>query len=266
MAFRVRGYGRASTEKQILSTAQQRKNVEDAFDLYKRVRPDWAGAEWAGWFEDIDVSRTTKFRERENGHKVWTLSESGDVIMASNYDRLFARPLDVYETLEEVRTRGIRLCILDFPIPIDDRLGEACFMIISMVKNLEVQATRDRTRKALAHRKDIGLPHSGKSPPGWKTVVCMVDGQRRKFFTKNWAARELGAMILAKLRETGLDISNFQRWCVSKSWNDHNGNPWSVSSLRRFIAAAEAGFPLPNGKLEAMKIPPEAKIVESFEV
>lgn len=262
MAFTCRGYGRCSTDKQAISIEAQRRNVEDAFALYKRIKPGWEDAEWGGWFEDRDVSRTTKFRERDKGRQVFNCSERGDVIMASNYDRMFARALDVCETLEEVKNRGIRLSILDFPMEISDGLGEACFLIISVVKNVEVQAIRERTRKALAHRKSEGLPSGGQCPVGWNFVHCVVDGARRSYFSKDHNARKLGELLVRRKAELGYNTHIFYAWCKAKGWLNHKGEPWTENTFRHFLQAAEAGFPLPNGKLTAPKIPPNAKNIE----
>lgn len=257
MGMVVRGYGRVSTDHQGVSIDHQRKNVEDAFDLYRRIKPDWADAEWGGWFQDVGVTRTSKFREREYGRIIFDGSSRGDVIMCSNFDRMFANALDVCETLELVKERGIRLSILDFPIPIDTDLGEACFQIVALIKSIEVKAIRNRTKQALAHRREIGLP-TGKAPTGWRTVRMRVDGSVRSFYLKDWPARKLGEKMLAKQAELGLTNQMFYAWCRHGGWLNPEGREWTEHTFLRFLRAVRSGFPLPNGKLDAAPIPPSA--------
>jgi DNA invertase Pin-like site-specific DNA recombinase len=264
MAFKVFGYGRVSTDHQGVSIEQQRLNVEDAFALYKRVKPDWAEAEWGGWFQDVGVSRTTKFREREAGRLVFDGSVRGDVILVNNFDRMFASALDVCETLEIIKERGVRLSILDFPIPIDTDLGEACFQIIALIKNIEVKAIRSRTKLALEHRRNVGLP-VGKPPAGWRTVRMRVDGGIRSFYVKDWGQRKLADKMLIKQAELRLSNQMFFSWCKHAGWLDADGREWSEHTFLRFLRAAKRGFPLPNGKLDAAPIPATARPTETLD-
>src|SRR5262249_39333892 len=130
MVCTFRGYGRASRDTQILSTEQQESGVTDAFGALQRLKPKYAEAVWGGFYGDgIDeaITRTSKFRERHFGSLVLAASQPGDVILVSNYDRIFANVIDVCETLEFLRMMQIGLIILDCDIDTTTIVGEFCF-------------------------------------------------------------------------------------------------------------------------------------------
>lgn len=263
--FFVRGYGRASTLKQIMSPVQQESVVREAFELFKKTKPGWEQAIWGGFHFDEATSRDSKFHEREVGSLLLAMTKPGDKILVSNYDRIFANVVDVCETLEMVERVGFGIIVLDMDIPLDSSLGKAVFQILSIVKGLEVQEIRRRTRNAHAHRRKAGLPQ-GKPPIGWSNIaVTLKGGHVRRFYKIDRAARQLGEKVLKVRMDTGLALRPLAEELKRRQIKPPSGyTEWTAPCLTRWIKAAALNYPLRNGSHEPAPIPPDAMPVETL--
>jgi DNA invertase Pin-like site-specific DNA recombinase len=262
--FVVRAYGRASTEKQAMSPLQQESACQDAFNLYKRVKGGWANAEWGGFYFDEATTRTSKFRQRAVGSLVLATTKPGDVIMAANFDRIFANVVDVCETLELVEQRKFRLTILDMDIDISSNLGQMVFKILAAVKELDVKEIRRRGRENAAYRLANGLPHGGPPPVGWKVTNFKSEGRIKKRLVPNHEHRALAKIILdlrvaKELSYQELTDELIRRRIPNPS---RDGKNWSKMSVRRWANAALLNFPLRNGSHTPAPIPPDAEPVD----
>jgi DNA invertase Pin-like site-specific DNA recombinase len=258
--FLARGYGRASTDKQVISPLQQEEVVMDHFKLFKRVKPGWANAEWGGFYVEEPITRTSKLRTRPVGSLLLSLSQPGDVIMASNYDRIFANVMDVCETIELIEVKKFRLCILDLDIDIGTDMGQAVFKIMAAVKELEVREIRRRCRETAKYRVSKGLP-VGKYTIGWKAIAFRDPKTKRvsRMYVPDKETRKI-AMDLYRRHQAGASINGMT--------NEYNRkgilNPKTRAKFNRpvvydLIRAAKANFPLTNGSHEAPPIPPDAE-------
>ena len=251
-----RGYGRASTDHQILSTEQQQAKIRDAFDYKIRQGMIPHDTVWGGFYRDEATGRTTKFREREAGSMVLALSKPGDIICASNFDRIFANLGDVCETLEYFKDNGIKPDILDAPV-IDGAMGELFYGFLAILKKFERDEIRRRTAEIMEYRRKIGRPAGGSPPIGWKIArVGMPNGSQGSYFVPHMPQVTLGKRLL-KLEKEHPDwkyhelFQHFVRYFV-------NGRIWQRDRFDRFYKAAHAGFPLPNGSFTPAPIPDEA--------
>jgi DNA invertase Pin-like site-specific DNA recombinase len=262
--FVVRGYGRASTEKQIMSPLQQESACQDAFNLYKRVKSGWANAEWGGFFFDEATTRTSKFRERAVGSLVLATTKPGDVILVSNFDRIFAKVVDVCETLELVEQRKFRLTILDMDIDIGCDLGKMVFQILAAVKELDVKTIRRRARENAAYRVANGLPHGGPAPVGWKVTNFKSEGRIKKRLVPQHEHRALAKVILDLRVGKELSYQELTDELIRRRIPNpgRDGKNWSKMSVRRWANAALLNFPLRNGSHTPAPIPPDAEPVE----
>src|SRR5688572_1140891 len=139
--FTVRGYGRASTDGQVLSCDQQHAKIKEAFDYKKSTRPEWAKAEWGGFIADEATCRESCFRERHGGSLLLAATKPGDLIMVANFDRLICGVIDACETVEYLNAHGIRLAILDFggmEVDTSTAYGEFFFVMMAQIKRLEL--------------------------------------------------------------------------------------------------------------------------------
>lgn len=260
----VRAYGRASTLKQVMSPLQQEAACKDAFDLYKRIKTGWVNAEWGGFFFDEATSRTSKFHERPMGSLLVATSKPGDIIMAANFDRIFANVLDVCETLELVETRKFKLTILDADIDISSDIGQMAFQMFALVKNLEVKAVRRRGRDAAAHRIANGMPW-GQSPVGWKTK-CFKNkkgGFGRRYVANN-EDRALAKLVLDLRVVQELSYREIADELRSRRIRCPRGKGWAAMTVRRWANAALHNFPLKNGSHTPAPLPPDAAPIDSI--
>lgn len=254
----VRGYGRASTDSQTLSTAQQEAKIFDAFGAYQKIKEDWANATWGGFMADEATSRVSTFRERHAGSLTIAASKPGDIILVSNYDRIFANVVDVCDTLKLLHERNIGLVILDCDIDTTTILGAFCFKVLALVKELDVLEIRRRTRESKAHRRRLGRPYTGSIPIGWKHQLYRVPGIHlpQKYLVPNYRARRLAREILIiQERYGGNQGCQFANVCGLKQVN---GRRWQPMTFNKWCKAAVNDFPLPNGSHEAAPIPPDA--------
>ncbi len=259
--FVCRGYGRASIERQVISPLQQEETCYQAFQLFKRVKPGWSNAVWGGFYTEEPMTRTSKFRERPIGSLVLTVTQKGDAIIASNYDRMFANVMDVCEVIEDVERRQFRIVILDLDLPIDNNLGQAVFKLLEVIKELEVKEIRRRMRESKRYRLDHGLP-VGQPPVGWKNVVfrSRKNAGLLKRHVIDYEQRKIGA-IAANLKLAGLSIQK-----IMEHFRDHNipapdKRGWTYLRIRRLTKFSLLGFPLPNGSHEAPPIPEDVDAV-----
>lgn len=261
MSFAAYGYGRASTDQQVLSTHQQEDVVKEAFEA-RRKRPDWADARWGGFFRDdaeSAVCRVSKFRERTYGGIAIAAMKPGDVLIVSNYDRIFANVIDVAETLELFQERKLRLMILDMDIDTTTPLGDCVMKILSCIKELEWKEIRRRSRENAAYRKKVGLP-TGSPPLGWRYVRVSLDGKITSRHSPDHPMRRYCQELLG-LRNEGLSYRQVY-WKANKLnlCSPRTGKPPSgLRAVCDAIAAAERDFVL---EVHPAPIPAGAKPVK----
>lgn len=262
MAFKVIGYGRASTDKQVCSTAQQEAICRDVFALKKRIHPEWAEAEWGGFFADEATCRETILRQRHAGSLVLAQMRPGDRIICSAHDRMFCDMIDFCQTMNLAAEMRFFVVVGDKEIDPRDEDVMLYNKILTAMAERELQKIRRRTREALAYRREAGLP-SGKSPVGWKTVTVKVPGQSRpvKRLVRNNAHRRLARELLQIYRREG-SYRDTAWWCNHNRIRHPNGNRWNAMTMRTWCLAAKREFVLPNGSHEAAPIPPGAVPVE----
>lgn len=263
--FTVYGYARASTDLQVMSTAQQESVIREAFHLFQRTRPAWANATFGGMFKDEATSRVGIFREREGGSRAITALQPGDLLLISNYDRIFANVQCVCDTLVMFSERQIKFLILDCDIDTSTIHGEFFIKLMALVKELDVKETRRRTREALQHRKRQGLPFT-RAPLGWKCVKAQFPGESRprSIFQKDEVYRALGQQLWEikdrfKLSKRGL-LRHLNEHGPA-ALNTHGGKGWHFEQMNHMLKATELGFPLVNGAHEPPPLPPGVRIL-----
>jgi DNA invertase Pin-like site-specific DNA recombinase len=259
MSFRVFGYGRASTDGQVLSTNQQCAVIVDAFGAYQKIKSTWTEAVWAGFFADEATGRTSIFRERNNGSLLLAACDRGDVIMVSNYDRIFANVVDVCDTLKLLDEQGIRLIVLDCEIDTTTPIGAFCFKILALVKELEVVELRRRTRESAANRKRLGIPWCGPMV-GWRTVVMLIPGSSRpqKYLVPDNRKRRLAREIHKIAISHGMNLRQARFFCNDNKIYPPHRKYWTQPTFEKWIDAAINEFILPNGNHQSAPIPANA--------
>lgn len=169
------GYGRASTDRQQITMASQQEICENYYRLKLAQDPT---LQWAGWFPDAAVTAKMPLFERPMGEQLFLQAREGDIIVASNFDRLFRSVSDCDNTLEHCRERKVGLVILDVDVNTTSNLGAAFMRIIAALKRLELDEVSRRTREALAINRRNMHPHSDNVPIGY---VKRGIGRRARF-------------------------------------------------------------------------------------
>jgi DNA invertase Pin-like site-specific DNA recombinase len=259
-----RGYGRRSDDKQVMSLEQQESVIKEAYALFQKVRPGWGDYEWGGFFADDVVSRDSKFHQRETGSLLLAATQAGDAIIVANYDRIFANVIDVCETLQFMQERQFKLCVLDMDIDLSSVMGPSLYKLLAVIKEMEVNEIRRRSREAAAHRRKIGRPVAGANPVGWKSVGGLhPTGKDYHYLYPDEEQRVYARHLYAlKKRFPTRSLRALARLLNQRGDKHPSGRNWNAMSLRRWLNAVEQDFPLHNGSHEAAPMPADCVPVE----
>jgi DNA invertase Pin-like site-specific DNA recombinase len=206
---KVIGYARVSTSEQGLNGAglqAQREAIE-------------AACEQRGWQldrveEDVLSGKNTK---RPGLQRALADVRAGRAsgIVAAKLDRLSRSVIDFAGLLEEARGRGFNVVALDLGVDLSTPQGELVANVIAAVAQWERRIIGERTRDALAVRREQGV-RLGRPP-----VV----------------APELAARIVA-LREEGESLSAIARLLNDEEIPGAHGGRWWPATVRRVSASA----------------------------
>lgn len=259
-AFTARGYGRASTDGQVLSTEQQEGVCRDVFELKRRIHPEWANAVWGGFVADEATCRETKFRERHFGSLLLAVTKPGDRIMCAINDRLFGGLVDTCETIDLAGKMGFKIVMGDKELDPSDESAMAYHKILATFAELEVKRLRRRTREALQFRLRTGRPIGGHRVIGWRHVHCRQPGNPKilKFYVPDPKARRLANEIREIKEANNLTYTGACVFCNKIGRKKLNGRKWHHPQFIDWCRASEQGFPLPNGSHTPTPIPPDA--------
>lgn len=261
MGFVVRGYGRASTDGQVLSTEKQEAVCLDIFEFKKRTNPEWSDAVWGGFIADEATCRETKFRERHAGSLILAATQPRDRILGASHDRLFGSLIDFCEMMKLCETMKFVVVVGDKEIDYADEANVCYYKILTAFAELEINRLRRRTREALAYRMQIGRP-STKPPCGWKIVQVMVPGipAPQKYLVPDNPQRRLAREINNVRLNNGFGYHAAIAYC-----NEHGilriRRKWTIRTFWKWCKAANLDFPLHNGSYIPAPIPPNAQPV-----
>jgi DNA invertase Pin-like site-specific DNA recombinase len=259
-AFRVFGYGRASTVLHILSTQQQQSVVFAGFQQRVNDKPDWREAIWVDFLADEATPvQACYFHKRPAGSMTLAATQPGDVIIVSSCDRLFHGGSEVSWTIARLNKMQIRLVIVDIGVEIATAVGSNMNTLIArIVAKSRAIETRITNHAACSSKKRIGRPHN-TAPIGWQIKSFIVPGipKNQKYFVPDHAARRVASAINQIRIENNLSYNKAKIFCNengilrdSRKWNQH--------VFERWCNAARDGFILSNGSHESAPIPPDA--------
>jgi DNA invertase Pin-like site-specific DNA recombinase len=227
------GYARASTAGQQYTYEVQEKAILLAYEKYKETHT------WGGVFKDKATSGAKPFTEREEGLKLWVLTQHGDVVCWSKMDRAFRSVYDAAQLLEMFASKGVSLLSLDIALDTGTSLGKFVMHLLASVAELEREWIRTRTRDALAIRQEKGLPHGGRPPAGWmrsRVGAWIHDEHERRLV--EWAERKnQGGMTWKDI------VALLKRKKIKRSNGDGYHQPWFHYALK----AKAAGYPGRDG-------------------
>lgn len=137
-------YIRVSTEKN-QTTDNQRKAITDF----------WGNVD--EWYSDDGVSGKTNALDRPVFKTMMDKLEAGDQICCVSIDRLGRNALDILNTIEAFRVKGVKLrCMALDGIDLTSATGKILTMMLALLAEMERDACVLRTKAGLARTKAAG--------------------------------------------------------------------------------------------------------------
>lgn len=150
-------YARASTDRQEDSPDTQELKAKRWHELCEMTKPN--PRPWRETFADINQGRETKFSERPDGKRLLRSVVRGDLVLVTEFDRLGCKLMDVLETLDTLKKRGVEVRILNFmggELDPSSRIGELIIAVMAYAAGLEKDNIRDRCQRGRDRIKAIG--------------------------------------------------------------------------------------------------------------
>ena len=206
----IYGYCRVSTLKQA--------NEGESLDVQRRQIEGYAhmhGLTIAEVLIEEGVSGSVPVEERPVGGSLFAKLERGDIVIAAKLDRLFRSALDALKVVESLKTRGVKLHLLDLG---GDIAGNGISKLFLTIAAAFAEAERDRIRErigqAKADQKSRGRFLGGDVPFGFEVGG---DGALVPIEAQQEAIREIAALraqgrslraIRDEMRAKGFQVSH----------------------------------------------------------
>lgn len=164
--MKVFGYCRVSTAEQA--------NNGDSLETQKQQITGYAmmkGWTVSGFFIETGVSGSVSLTDRPEGQRLLAALAKGDVIISPKLDRVFRSARDALNTLEDLKTEGISLHLIDLGGDvINNGMGKLVFTILAAVAESERDRIRERIRDVKRHLASQGIYGGGKRPFGFDEI------------------------------------------------------------------------------------------------
>jgi putative DNA-invertase from lambdoid prophage Rac len=164
--MQVFGYCRVSTTEQAdegTSLASQRQQIAG----YAMMK-GWSVTEM---FVEAGVSGSIPLADRPEGLRLLQAVSKGAVVITAKLDRAFRSASDALVTLEEFKTQGVALHMIDLGGDVcGNGISKMVFTILAAVAEGERDRIRERIRDAKRHLASQGVFSGGKRPFGHDIV------------------------------------------------------------------------------------------------
>jgi putative DNA-invertase from lambdoid prophage Rac len=154
-----------------VSTVMQATEGE-SLEVQRRVLEGWAHMEGQvldAVFVERGVSGSVPMSERPEGSRLWAQLQRGDTLVAPKLDRLFRSALDALQAVEELKTRGVSLVLLDLGGDISGNgLSKLFLTIAAAFAEAERDRIRERVTQAKQDQRQRGRYLGGKVPFGFR--------------------------------------------------------------------------------------------------
>jgi len=171
----VYGYIRVSTDRQ----AQEGESIE----VQRRQIEGWClmqGEELAAApFQDEGVSGGIPLADRPAGHALLAALKAGDTVVVAKLDRMFRSALDALQTVEKLKARKVRLCLLDLGDVTGNGMAKAFLTMASAFAELERDMIRERVTTVKRDQRARGNYLGGKVPFGFRVSEQTDEAGRR---------------------------------------------------------------------------------------
>ena len=183
----IYGYCRVSTVRQATegeSLEVQQRQIQGYAQMH--------GLTLAGVVVEEGVSGSVPVEERPVGGPLFAKLQRGDIVIAAKLDRLFRSALDALKVVESLKTRGVKLHLLDLG---GDIAGNGLSKLFLTIAAAFAEAERDRIRERIgqvkADQKARGRYLGGKVPFGFRRGA---DGELVPHEAEQEAIREIVAL------------------------------------------------------------------------
>lgn len=255
------GYTRISTDdiKQEYSLEGQAAAIDAGYEA-RRLLPGHAFNNpelklIKPYFQDMASAWKKKFRDRPAGRELWRVAQRGDHVVVAMNDRAFRSPRDMYETLEEFKSRGISLHILNMHIDPTDPMGEMMLGIVTIMAKWESDVKSQRLKQANFVRKYVRGLTDRHPPMGWQwtkrpnrptePIPELEERRLGNYCLDIWLDDVPTEKILAQCLRVGKRMPTARRTGLRKCVAKYQA--LSVEYLDALIQGARWGFPLPDG-------------------
>lgn len=127
-----------------------------------------------GWnidhsFLETAVSGSIPVSDRPEGFKLLSILKAGDIVITAKLDRMFRSAADALVTLEELKSMGIELHMIDLGGDVcGNGISKLVFTILSAVAEQERDRIRERIRETKRYQASEGRYLGGKVPFGYQ--------------------------------------------------------------------------------------------------
>lgn len=233
----IYGYSRLSIEDGSRTSIENQQAEITRYSVHR-----WP-TELVSQIADNGISGGVPLANRPSGSILMERLQRGDHLVAAKIDRLFRSVADGADVIGSLERRGVSLHLLDLQIDTSSPIGKAMAHVAIAFAQLERERIGERISAAKQYLRSQGRPYQGslQSPVGWQVIK---DGGDRKF-VKHSEEREI-ATALVLLREQGMTWPKVAE--AAEGVQPRSGLAWTRHSVRRYVIAAQEGFPLVSDK------------------
>lgn len=143
----VLAYVRVSTSEQ--NNEAQRHAISQRYNIHE-------------WFSDEATSGATKALQRDGFKALHAYARKGDTVVVAAIDRLGRDTIDVLETVEALKTKGVTVVSMREGFDLSSPIGKAMLTMLAAVAELERANIKARQmagiERARAQGKKLGAP------------------------------------------------------------------------------------------------------------
>ena len=226
----IYGYGRHSTLGQSLTESAQRSAVDAYCAAYLQAPACHQ------WLYDAATSGGTEIFERPEGRRLWALAQPGDHIVVAKLDRAFRNTLDGLRIMELLDSKGVFFHCVAAKVDTFTAQGRVVLTVLLGFAQFEREQAAERTKEALAVKRDAGLPYGPHAPYGWKKVGRKSESR----YAPDMAERDQCHQIVG-FRAGGYSWERITE--LMRPLRRTNGREWNRHTIKKAHLAANLGFP-----------------------
>lgn len=122
-------------------------------------------------YVEAGVSGGTDFQDRPEGQKILSFLQSGDVLIFTKLDRAFRNVRNAFNTLHELKERGVSVHFLDLGGEVTGNgIGAIVFAVMSSFASFERERIATRIREVKQMQKSQGKFVGGRCAFGYEIV------------------------------------------------------------------------------------------------